>query len=498
MDVLSARFVQILTPGSEYTGGRQFFDHNPSLMRIIPDDQIPSKKNILQAPPESVQSALRIFFVGVASGRLLESRTQQKKDLGNRSMLIHPSQFTIDHLLFLQWVRQLKSSWSSLLSSSNVSDDYDKKELSLDFKRAHADLLKTEPSVPEFDQILPELKAAIQLTSIHEINRRQTNQFSGFEDIDEFWGSGYAHILIGGQALERGFTVEGLTITYMPRGIGAGQVDTVQQRARFYGYNRKRLGYCRVYLDIGSTDAYQAYIDHEDRLRQSLVEHVATGKPLSEWRRIFFMDAALKPTRDSVLDIEYSRGTRANTPYDAMPPIYSMHDLEENRCSIRDFIKPLQFVATDIDNALPSSQSHKVAHDVSTKKVLEKLLVPLKINDPEDSLNFFIIRLQIQRFLETQPNGKCTIYLMRPDTEPERTLDTSEKIEAYQGANPSTGYKGDRALYNKGKLTIQIHRYSKVKDHKGKLLATDVLQIAVILPTCITEAMVVQDQGMDP
>ena len=39
-----------------------------------------------------------------------------------------------------------------------------------------------------------------------------------------------SHILVGGENLGRGFTVNGLTTTYMPRGRGSGVADTIQQR----------------------------------------------------------------------------------------------------------------------------------------------------------------------------------------------------------------------------------------------------------------------------
>ena len=57
------------------------------------------------------------------------------------------------------------------------------------------------------------------------------------------WGQSYSWILVGGQAMDRGFTVEGLTVTYMPRNLGIGNADTVQQRARFFGYKRAFLGH---------------------------------------------------------------------------------------------------------------------------------------------------------------------------------------------------------------------------------------------------------------
>ena len=63
------------------------------------------------------------------------------------------------------------------------------------------------------------------------------------------WKTAPSWILIGGNKLDRGFTVEGLAITFMPRRIGAGQVDSVQQRARFFGYKRRYADLCRAWLN---------------------------------------------------------------------------------------------------------------------------------------------------------------------------------------------------------------------------------------------------------
>ena len=493
MDVLSAKFVQILTPGAEYIGGKQLFSHRPSLVRIIPESQIPSKHDSPTIPPKSLQDALRLFFIEVSAG-LLQSELHQKR-LVNRSMLIHPSIFTIDHLQFFRWVQHLQNSWSTLITTDDRSDDQDKKELISDFKTAYSDLAKTERNIPPFDQILSKLGEAMHITDIHEINQRQpSGQFSGFENIDELWSSGYAHILIGGQALERGFTIEGLTVTYMPRGVGGGQVDTIQQRARFYGYNKKRLGYCRIYLDQKSNDVYQKYIDHEDRLRKSLDKHASTGKPLSEWRRVFFLNKSLKPTRDSVLGIKYSRGVKPNRPYDAMPPLHSIESLNENKRLVKNFIKSFQFSNDDVPNNFTLSQRHKLNKNIPVKYLLEKLLVPLKIHDPQDSLNFFTIIFQIKRFLENNPDSKCTAYLMRNEAKPERTV-KNERIEAHQGRNPSNGYRGDRSLYSKDTLTVQIHEFSKIKDSGGSVLAVDVPIIALSLPTYIARGLIDQQQN---
>ena len=78
-------------------------------------------------------------------------------------------------------------------------------------------------------------------------------------------------------------------------------------------------------------------------------------------------------------------------------------------------------------------------------------------------------------------------------------LTGSGNIEPYQGPNPGTGYRGDREIFDKGQLTIQIYEfariYSRAGDQRGNVLATNVPQIAIVLPPEIAVGMVAQSQG---
>ena len=94
------------------------------------------------------------------------------------------------------------------------------------------------------------------------------------------WSDFYSHILVGGQAMDRGFTVEGLTVTYMPRPLATGQVDTTLQRGRFFGYKGSYLGFCRVWLDQANIDAFRAIIEHEEDVRRRLEEFDVNNKHL--------------------------------------------------------------------------------------------------------------------------------------------------------------------------------------------------------------------------
>ncbi len=60
-------------------------------------------------------------------------------------------------------------------------------------------------------------------------------------DADEVW-----KILVGGTQLSRGFTVEGLTISYFRR--RAGQADTLMQAGRWFGFRPGYQDLVRLYI----------------------------------------------------------------------------------------------------------------------------------------------------------------------------------------------------------------------------------------------------------
>ena len=59
---------------------------------------------------------------------------------------------------------------------------------------------------------------------------------------------GQFHLVVGGDKLNRGFTVEGLVVTYMSRPIAkSGTVDSLEQRARFSEYKRDIFKWCQSF-----------------------------------------------------------------------------------------------------------------------------------------------------------------------------------------------------------------------------------------------------------
>ena len=88
------------------------------------------------------------------------------------------------------------------------------------------------------------------------------------------WGEHKFNILVGGQLLDRGFTVENLIMTYMPRDSrGKNQADTIEQRCRFYGYRKNYIDFCRVYITEGLLQDYIDYNESEEYMLNYLKEN---------------------------------------------------------------------------------------------------------------------------------------------------------------------------------------------------------------------------------
>lgn len=487
IDALSPNFVQVLEPGDQYVGGREFFADNLALVRVIPPHEVPTNANPLNEPPGSLQDALRIFMVGVAAG------LREGRNTGNRSMLVHPSHRTAQHQEYYNWVRDIFEEWKRLLALPDV--DPDKQELIEELREAYADLAETvEEGLPAFDELVPTLRFAFRNTRILEVNAR------GGRTPEVDWRSAYGWILVGGQAMDRGFTVEGLTVTYMPRGIGVGNADTVQQRARFFGYKRGYLGYCRVFLEQGTLNAFEAYVEHEEDIRNQLAQFQDNGRPLNHWKRAFVLETALRPCRHHVLEFDYMRG-RFSDEWAAPRVILASNDvLEENRQSVESFLDGLDFNEDEGHPDRTEIQRHAVCRNVPLQGVLEQLLVNLRITGTTDSQRYTGLLLQLSRALENAPDEECVVYRMSPAARRQRGVDENGEVtNLFQGQAPVNPperrgeiYPGDRAIREDGIVTIQIHTLDLTQNNN--VIKENVPVIAVWVPARLAVAWINQEQ----
>jgi hypothetical protein len=486
INILSPFFAEVISPGEEYVGGKDFFIENPNLIELIHQSESLSEED---EPPESLKSAMRIFFAGAASGWILHGGE------GNRSMMVHPSIRRMKHNQFYVWVTQIKDSWLAILKLAD--NDPDKIELIEDYRETYTNLSKTVKDLPKFEKIVEYLPTIIRKTIVEELNTR-----TGPTPIID-WKANYSYILVGGQAMDRGFTLEGLTVTYMPRGIGVGNADTVQQRARFFGYKRSYLGYCRIFIDQTMRDAYLNYVEHEEDIREHLIEHSKTGKPLTEWKRAFLMPRQLRPTRKNIIDIECAQNNFSETWFYPRSPHDSKNAIKENRKLIEKFIQTVKLLQNSGHKDRTEIMRHLTNENLLLINIYKNLLIPFRPSNPIDSMKYTGLILQIRNYLKQNPDESCSLYLMSCSSSSggwlirQRNLDENDQIEnIFQGPHPDAKgkiYPGDRNVGDKSRLIIQLHKLNLVKAEK--VAADNVYDIAVWIPKKFSKSWLVQSNN---
>ena len=484
IDALSPSFVEVLEPGTGYVGGQAFFTGNMPLIRVIDPEDISTDDNPLVDPPEPLREALRIFLLGVAAG-LVESQARNPR----RSMLVHPSQRTDSHAEHWRWISDMFDDWQRVLELPD--GDADKQDLLDEFLQDYADLAATLDNLPAFGDLARQLPRAFRKTKIEQVNAR------GGKTPEIDWSQSYGWILVGGQAMDRGYTVEGLTVTYMPRGPGMGNADTVQQRGRFFGYKQRYLGFCQIYLEQDALNAFEDYVTHEEDMRRQLQEVQRSGQPLSAWKRAFVLSPDLQACRRNVIDYDYVRGNYSDRWF--YPAIAEAPDevLQANRRTTAQFLAGLELeVDPDTANREPA-QRHRVCRGISLAQVVSDLIVPFRVTGAADSRNLIGVMLQLSNALDDNGDERCTIYQVSPEFARFRTIDTNGKInELFQGATrlASGGYSypGDAAFRDDDTVTIQFYKLQLRR--KDAIAVENVPVVAIWIPRRLAMDWVSQHQ----
>ena len=282
-DPLMPTSVEFLMPGEGYTGGREFFIINAGkVIRSIPLTDEGSKTPIEKLPP-SLVTAFASFVAGAAV--LLE---QEGLAAAPISMLIHPThrndaQAKYSFLLkrFLSHVRKVEP----------LADTDFGRLVQQEYER----LLRNGVDAVGPGNFWEMARSVLIETSISLVNSQT--------DINKMqWNQSPCHIVIGGNKLDRGFTVEGLTVSYLNR-KASEQVDTLEQRTRAYGYRSRYLPFCQLFASPRTIRVLRGIVHTEDDLRANLRDQLESGGTVESWAREIGLDlpAGSRPSRRNVL-----------------------------------------------------------------------------------------------------------------------------------------------------------------------------------------------------
>ncbi|MFC7501528.1 Z1 domain-containing protein [Nocardioides sp. CPCC 206347] len=238
---------------------------------------------------EELQEALDAW---VLSGAIKKYR-EGSSDVAYRhhTMLVHESVRKDDHADTATDVRSL---WGKAKFNSSEGFARLKKLYDTDFRPVMEARAAGAPIPASFEDLKPFIGTALAEITIdgdpvlivNSDKEIQTQQKKLDFEADKVW-----RILVGGTQLSRGFTVEGLTVSYFRR--KAGQADTLMQAGRWFGFRPGYQDLVRLYIrrdsQVDLYEAFEALLMDEEAFRAELSQYAGfdeNGMPLLEPRQI--------------------------------------------------------------------------------------------------------------------------------------------------------------------------------------------------------------------
>ncbi len=256
-DLFPRDFIYALDAPTNYFGAQSIFlDHDSRHLIPIDDywEDIPPthKKDFeLHAIPKSLYDAIRLFLLNVAIRR---RRGQGDK---HNSMLIHASRFTKIHqrlsIFVDDYISEIKKdilSYGNLPDALIHSENIRELKATLDFRHPDIEF--------QWDDIIKEVCSVINTILVREVHQRTSRplEYSDKRPTNA--------IVIGGTSLSRGFTLEGLSVSYFIR--NTVYYDTLMQMGRWFGYRPGYEDLCKIYTPSSIIDKFALIIEATEDL----------------------------------------------------------------------------------------------------------------------------------------------------------------------------------------------------------------------------------------
>jgi len=252
-------------------------------------------------------------------------------------MLVHPSTRRELHDGWKTWVQGILIRYEKAYQSKalNLVDSKNRKDMSFEdvekeFLKSYEELKKTEKSLPEYND-----EFIINIAKASEVIKNNIVLFNaekgGIPDIDWDNDPTYARILVGGIGLERGYTIKGLTVSYIIRESGTD--DVVYQRARFFGYHMDYIGLVRMYLPETLIINFEKQFEQEIIVREKMQEVLNKNGNLRKDLKRSFPFASIKygPVRKSILEHNLKKFPKGGIVADNQAHHLDIDELNQNR-----------------------------------------------------------------------------------------------------------------------------------------------------------------------
>ncbi len=326
-------------PGNSYMGGDFFFEENSLYSCTVKAEELDRlKKQEGENPsnnwdiPSGLKLALCCFFLG--SIYKMQSGSEDAK----YSFLAHICYKKDNH----KNLEEIISSFvldidQAICEESSVTKQ---KEALKYLSDAYKELSKTALNLPSFNQLIEELKPELQSVRPKVINANNPDK--------ELKYSPGMNIIVGGNRLGRGVTIDGLMVTYYLRDAKQKTMDTVHQHARMFGYRQELKDVTRLFLPEHILEDFRAIHEADEGMRQAIGDDPSNIKITPVW-----VGGTLKATRSNVLNPAEIDAFTPGSHIFPFAPLYKASDVRENTKALNTLLALYkdnnQYYEVDID-----------------------------------------------------------------------------------------------------------------------------------------------------
>ncbi len=384
-DPLRPAFTYIVEPGAGYMGGEWYFSDDAVENGSPPLCFVDSNESLLIAGatptsiPAGLEKAISVFCLAAAHA------SSNAASGIPYTFLCHTSHRQQDH----DHLRNLIGAFLSDLLNGLTAQPVSPRARAL-MRAARAELAKTVTITDDtFSKHLEWLKRRLINRNVAVVNAKGG-------DLSVRPGLNF---LIGGNILGRGLTLPNLLVTYYLRAARSGQMDTMLQHARMFGYSGKHRNLIRVFLPPVLAQRFRDIVVTEQELRDYLQRGDASHPvPVRVVRN-------LRATRRNVLDTSSLSGYRPGQQVYPHDPEFEPHEVRAVHARITKILE------TEIlRGPLPTGDWDFVT---ATLAPVKEIIASVRVRD-EDASSWHADAIQaVLEDLSPEHDGTVAVYIRR-------------------------------------------------------------------------------------
>ncbi|WP_342673076.1 Z1 domain-containing protein [Cytobacillus kochii] len=254
IDLYPKDFAISLPKPKDYCGPDEFFntsgymeDNKPMYIRYLSEmdvsllDDIKSKedRDLFKEVPPTMEEAILSFLLTIAIRNLRGQKNE------HNSMLIHTSRFTDVQNSMCSVIDKFYKKMSNEVLYDSESQFIDKLRVLYEEDivpvQSFNDLSNKKHQIYSWIEVYKEVRKIIGRVEVMEINGESEDAL----EYEKHKENGLNVIVIGGNKLSRGLTLDGLSISYYYR--NSAMYDSLMQMGRWFGYRKGYMDLCRIY-----------------------------------------------------------------------------------------------------------------------------------------------------------------------------------------------------------------------------------------------------------